>query len=169
MTGVRALTVRQPWATLIARGLKRHELRTWAPPASLLDGGVLLVHAAKAAAVWGSHSRRRSILRRLGCDEAALPLGAVVAACEVEDALVVERAPRRPGGPCRARDLRTGDETWCATDQWGVWPWGLWTPGTVVWRLCEVAPLAAPAPCTGRQGLWRPSAETLRAVARELR
>ena len=161
---VRALTVRQPWAALISRGLKRGELRSWAPPASLLDGGTLLIHAAKAAPVWGSHRRRRLILGRLGCDEAALPLGAVVATCKVESALAVERAPRRPGGPCRVRDLRTGAETSCETDQWGLLQWGSWARGQVVWRLVEVAPLATPVPCPGRQGLWRPSRETEQVV-----
>ncbi|MEU0967854.1 hypothetical protein ABZ357_21345 [Streptomyces sp. NPDC005917] len=43
MTTARALTVRQPWAALIAAGLKPVENRSWALPASF--AGPLLIHA----------------------------------------------------------------------------------------------------------------------------
>ena len=161
MTGVRALTLWQPWATMIARGLKRCELRTWAPPPSILDGR-LLIHAAKRPIEWPSSRFRHEVLKRLRCDDAAFPRGAIVAECAVEDVLVVAKPPRRAGGPCLARDAYTGETTWCGTD-----PWGVWEPGTVVWRLCEVGPVP-PAPCAGRQGLWRPSAETLERIGGEL-
>lgn len=44
----RALTIHQPWATLIARGIKRVENRDWTPsPADLTPGDYLLLHAGK--------------------------------------------------------------------------------------------------------------------------
>jgi len=45
MTDVRALTIRQPWAALIAHGAKRIENRTW----GTAWRGTLLIHAAKSA------------------------------------------------------------------------------------------------------------------------
>lgn len=45
MTDVRALTIRQPWAALIAHGTKRVENRTW----GTAWRGALLIHAAKSA------------------------------------------------------------------------------------------------------------------------
>jgi hypothetical protein len=45
MTDVRALTIRQPWAALIAHGTKRVENRTW----GTAWRGTLLIHAAKSA------------------------------------------------------------------------------------------------------------------------
>lgn len=52
-----ALTIHQPWATLIARGIKRVENRTWTPsPQELSPGEYLVVHAAKGfdAEAWES-------------------------------------------------------------------------------------------------------------------
>ncbi|WP_297827689.1 ASCH domain-containing protein [Mycobacterium sp.] len=45
MTDVRALTIRQPWAALIAHGTKRVENRTW----GTAWRGTLLIHAGKSA------------------------------------------------------------------------------------------------------------------------
>ncbi|ACU71926.1 conserved hypothetical protein [Catenulispora acidiphila DSM 44928] len=45
MTDVRALTIRQPWAALIAHGTKRVENRTW----GTAWRDTLLIHAAKQA------------------------------------------------------------------------------------------------------------------------
>lgn len=45
MTDIRALTIRQPWAALIAHGIKRVENRTW----GTAWRGTLLIHAAKGA------------------------------------------------------------------------------------------------------------------------
>jgi hypothetical protein len=45
MTDIRALTIRQPWAALIAQGTKRVENRTW----GTAWRGTLLIHAGKSA------------------------------------------------------------------------------------------------------------------------
>lgn len=42
---MRALTIWQPWASLIALGVKSHEFRTWPPP-EYLYGARMAVHAA---------------------------------------------------------------------------------------------------------------------------
>lgn len=43
-----ALTIHQPWATLIARGLKRVENRAWTPsPLELSPGDFVLLHAGR--------------------------------------------------------------------------------------------------------------------------
>lgn len=153
---MRALTVWQPWASLIAHGLKLCELRTWAPPAGLER---LLVHAGKRSMQPGDVSgwTFAALERKTGRPD--LPYGAIVAACEVEDAFRVTRAPGRAGGVCRVESVFTGEPGWLATD-----PWGQWEPGTVAWRLTAVEPLAVPVKCGGRQGLWTPDGETLEAV-----
>lgn len=151
----RALTVRQPWASMIARGVKRCELRSWAPPESLLDDR-LLIHAAMRPM-----DAEARVLAATALGDADLPLGAIVAACVVEDVAVVEAWPRRDGA-CRVRDAYTGEPGWRGAD-----PWGRWSPGTAVWRLAEVAPVS-PVECSGRQGLWRPGDAALEAVADEL-
>ncbi|MEZ4390283.1 MAG: ASCH domain-containing protein [Polyangiales bacterium] len=50
-----ALTIHQPWATLIARGFKRVENRTWTPsPLELSPGDFVLLHAGRGfdAVAW---------------------------------------------------------------------------------------------------------------------
>ena len=163
----RALTVRQPWASLIARGVKRHELRTWAPPLGLIqDAEPLLIHAA-ARPVRDDDlpaAMRRDFEGRLG-PLADLPRGAIVAAALVVDVCRVTRAPasspRRRNRVCTVRSLvhPEAGEVPYPTD-----PWGVWEPGAVVWELAEVDPLR-PIPCRGRQGVWRPDDTTVAAVA----
>jgi hypothetical protein len=53
VSSIQAITLWQPWASLIARGLKRYETRSWAPPASLI-GKRLAIHA-------GTHRTARGV------------------------------------------------------------------------------------------------------------
>lgn len=46
MRKMQALTIWQPWASLIVHGFKRIENRTWAPPADLV-GTTIAIHAGK--------------------------------------------------------------------------------------------------------------------------
>ena len=43
---MKAITIWEPWASLIAHGIKREETRTWAPPVELI-GQRIAIHAAK--------------------------------------------------------------------------------------------------------------------------
>jgi hypothetical protein len=65
---VKALTVRQPWASLIVRGQKVIENRGWATD----HRGPLLIHAGRSRA-------------DLGDGDEGLPLGAVVGLVSVTD------------------------------------------------------------------------------------
>lgn len=44
---MKALTIKQPWASLIMSGAKKIENRSWAPPATLIDQR-LVIHAGLA-------------------------------------------------------------------------------------------------------------------------
>lgn len=44
---MRALTVKQPWASLIASGIKQVENRTYKPPTTMLGGKRFAIHAGK--------------------------------------------------------------------------------------------------------------------------
>ena len=50
-SGLRGLTIHEPYATLICEGDKKYETRSWAPPLSRI-GEPLLIHAAKK---WDKH------------------------------------------------------------------------------------------------------------------
>lgn len=131
---IRALTVKQPWATLIAARIKRVENRTWMPSQFT---GPLLIHAGAAQdkAAWDHEHVRKALFEAVGNDE--LPTGAIIAV------VGSVRAHRDSiGGHCE--------------------PWGF--PDCWHWELSDVRPLPHPIPAKGRLGLWLPDAETLAAV-----
>jgi hypothetical protein len=126
-----ALTVRQPWASLILRGLKREEYRNWSTPFR----GKIAIHAARATP------------------------GAVADLQDVAD--LVERATRvRPGLPTVARwlsGLPRGVILGTVYLQ-GVrelppeHPGRRW--GRFAWELGGAAELAQPVRALGQLRLW---------------
>lgn len=82
---MKAITIKQPWSTLIALGLKRYETRSW----QTKYRGKLAIHAGKT--VDEEHYEKfKSILQPYGIksiDE--LPTGAVIAICDLTDCLKV--------------------------------------------------------------------------------
>ena len=71
---MKALTVRQPWASLIADGRKTIEVRSW----HTNYRGALAIHA-------GIHEPPAGDLRRWGLDPHALPYGAILATATLHD------------------------------------------------------------------------------------
>lgn len=131
-----ALSLTQPWATLVLRGGKRNETRSW----RTAHRGWLAIHATRgmagmpAAAIQQvqAHPVYRTLLGDLPA--AQLPRGVVLGVVWLADVLPVspEHLPTEP-----ERSL------------------GLYLPGRYIWRLGEVWALPAPVPARGRPGLWR--------------
>jgi activating signal cointegrator 1 len=139
---MRALTVTQPWATLIAIGAKHLETRTW--PTS--HRGKLAIHAANRfpprARDLCHREPFRTVLAQAGIPSPALlPTGAVLATCEL--ATIVRGG--RPAALAVAALLP-------------VSPYELWfgdfTPHLYVWVLDDVQALPEPIPARGALGLW---------------
>lgn len=131
---MKALSLWQPWASLIALGLKRIETRSWGTPYR----GLIAIHAAKR---WTREEREfledlaEDFPGRIPAELAKPPLGAVVCVACLAD--------------CRRMDSR-----WCAglTDlERAV---GAHLPGRYAWVLEDVRPLATPYPLRGYQALW---------------
>lgn len=134
---MKALTLWQPWASLIGRGFKRYETRSWGTNYR----GPLAIHA-------GAHGTRTSINetmfdiefevthgeRILFCN-VPQPKSAVVAICHLADC--IEMTPE-------FIDQQTLLERSC----------GDWQPGRFAWKLTAVNPLISPVPARGAQGLW---------------
>jgi hypothetical protein len=91
---VKALTLWQPWATLMALGVKRNETRSW----STNHRGSLAIHASARSTGWGRRGTRTMVgpyevendgggllLRGPGIHPYRLPLGVVVAIVDVID------------------------------------------------------------------------------------
>ena len=97
---MRALTLHQPWATLIAEGYKHFETRSWRPPAVRM-GERIAIHAGKVTDTWFRKSPL--VTRALGAD--ALPSGAIVALIVLAS---VHRTPVMGGMPEALRDAPPG-------------------------------------------------------------
>lgn len=147
---MKALTLTQPWATLIAIGAKRIETRSWATDYR----GPLAIHAAKGLAPVGgkrglaeqcrepaffSYLDRYSASFYLDGSE-ALPLGKIVAVAKLVNV-------RRIDVALRAQVLsqtRTPSEI----------EFGDYTSGRYAWFLEDVKSLGKPIECKGALGLW---------------
>lgn len=131
---MKALTIRQPWATLIAVGAKRIETRSWATPYR----GPLAIHAAKGFArdeIGLCHSQPFStVLREHIRVPSDLPLGAVIATAQLVDVRQMDSPP--PDSP----------EFEAA--------FGFFGPDRFGWVLADVTPLPDPVPVAGKLGLW---------------
>ena len=76
---VYAITLHQPWASLIALGLKTVETRSWPAPARLV-GQRIAVHAGKRLVRRPGDAIERELRARWGDDwRVIIPTGAVVA------------------------------------------------------------------------------------------
>jgi|ERR1035437_3790402 hypothetical protein len=169
---MKALTLYEPWASLISIGAKTIETRSW----STSYRGPLAIHAAKRKpAPWWVHEAierdpaqlRNSepwfdeLERFCHFDEMsdgwsaytwARPLGAVVATCELVDVVPVEHL-------CLCADV--GERGWAHQSVLPTFPlidpdqlpYGDYTPGRFAWLLAEIHPVFS-IPAKGKQGLW---------------
>lgn len=150
---MKAITLWQPWASLLACGAKEFETRSWATSYR----GPIAIHAAakKPSGIWGAIEpiidRVRELLHITDPDE--LPRGAVIATAELVGCYKIVRY----GG----RGLSGNDPGWIDDDEKGIYfpseqelMFGDWTPGRYAWELADVKILPEPIPVKGMQGLW---------------
>ncbi len=148
---MKALSLTQPWATLVAIGAKRIETRSW--PTKYR--GPLAIHAAKGFPAWakdmcGSHL----VTGLLGWPKCpnpptqewiddnsrrikTLPLGQIIACCKVANCLDVNLIERFVQ-PFTEQERRLGD----------------YDPGRYGWLLEDIVPVEPPVFAKGALGLW---------------
>ena len=140
---MKALTLIQPWATLIALGEKRIETRSW----KTLYRGELAIHAGKKIDKKICNQEPfKSILAKHGYITENLPTGCVVAVCNVIDCSKifydeVDEVSRLMDYDCtkiQENELAFGD----------------YTPGRYGWKLSDINILAEPIPAKGALSLW---------------
>ncbi len=143
---MKALSLWQPWATLIALGEKRFETRDWATSYR----GPLAIHAAKT---WNRETRWACADAPIAaaltfhdqpCGD-GLPLGCIVATCRLvacihmpEDPRDLARCPDWPASGIGERELAFGD----------------FSPGRYAWKFVDVLRLPKPISAKGARGLW---------------
>lgn len=138
---MKAITLWQPWASLVAIGIKTIETRSWGVP----HRGPLAIHAAKR---WDEEiaeacrqameelKKHGELLLRPECKLSGLlkfggTLGCIVAVTLLVDCRQMRKAP---------------DAIEAAFGNFGPGRWG--------WMLDGVEPVLPPVPCRGMQGLW---------------
>ncbi|MBW4084962.1 ASCH domain-containing protein [Paenibacillus sp. S150] len=131
---MKCLTIRQPWATLIALGEKQFETRSW----KTAYRGELAIHAGmgidKAVC---KREPFRSALSRHGFTAGNLPLGAIIATSRLAD--------------CHKVSLDDAEEGWPGGDEFAF---GDYSQGRFAWKLEGVTALAHPIPAKGRLSFW---------------
>lgn len=132
---MRAITLHQPYATLIALGHKKIETRSWEAPDWII-GERIAIHAGKSKEdLWVCQT---PAFTELGIDAESLPFGAVVATAVVWRCAVMREVSIEQ---LEARDPRE-------------FAFGLYEPGSYVWLLEDVEALDEPIEARGYQKVW---------------
>jgi len=147
---MKAISLLQPWATLAAIGAKRIETRSWKSPYR----GPLAIHASKGFPEW---ARERCfdwrILDALVAEGIhsfrELPLGVIIATCELVACLPIPPNPFKAGFPYRD----TIRYVQLPPDEPEL-SFGDYTPNRWAWVLDNVQRLPAPVPARGALGVW---------------
>ena len=123
-----AITLHQPWASLIAQGIKQFETRSW----GTTYRGKLAIHAGK------KHENDDRLLALLGITQEQMTLGAIVAFVDLIDCIEITES---------FASQQSDTELMCGD-------WSITEPARYAWRLENVEILNSPIPATGKQGMW---------------
>ena len=165
---MKALTLHQPWASLVALGVKTIETRSWPAPASLI-GQPLAIHAGLTKAdwrdpVWGPLIEPgTACVLRVGIRP--LPLGAVVATCRLAACVpmvhVMQVFTAPDGVPWPNVQLNGPDvvslvqSDGTCTDLAEQCPYGDFRPGRYAWLLEDAKPTTKRCPaCWDTAARW---------------
>ena len=130
---MKAVSLWQPWASLIAAKAKRFETRHW----ETRHRGPIVIHAAQRLERQVPAELEAICVTSFGAEwRDTIPRGAIVASAELAGVWPIERAMR-----CQSIDAR---EFAC----------GDFAPGRFAWELEHVAAVDPAIPYRGRQGLF---------------
>jgi activating signal cointegrator 1 len=175
---MKAISLWQPWASLIACGAKPYETRHWAPPLEF-TGTTIAIHAAKkidkSAAematelMYGQFDNHGGLAERLeaswGGDEAAddlmekfgetiMPAGCVVCTVRLEAAFQVGEPDENASVPAARIVRRLAMRPMLEYVNVPYDKFGDYSPGRWAWLLRDVKPLKPPSPVVGHQGFF---------------
>lgn len=150
---MKAITIWQPWASLLACGAKRFETRPWATSYR----GPIALHAAKKSVFYSLELIPSPVALEMkeliGAEWKDLPTGAIIATGTLIGCHKIDLIREMPCAP---------QETGCwDCNHRGNWiditeqeaSFGDWTPGRYAWELSGVK-MIDPVPAKGQQGLW---------------
>lgn len=134
---MKAITVWQPWAQLLAEGKKHEETRSWRTNYR----GEILIHAAKA-----DHSgillhlpmKVLEHFQRAGATSRQLATGAIIGKAKLTDCRLIDESYNK------------FVRTLCPAE----YAFGDFTVGRYAWVMEEPVLFDKPIPAAGKQGLW---------------
>ncbi len=126
---MKAITLWEPWASLIAVGAKHYETRSWYTQYK----GEIAIHAAKVEKY--PPSEVRAVMKAFEIDPLTLPYGKIVCIAEITDCIEMDQALI---GQQSIREAAVGG----------------WAVGRYAWRLENIRRLQTPISATGSQGFW---------------
>jgi len=150
---MKAITIYQPYASLIAVGAKRYETRSWATNYR----GPIATHAGKRPWTESPFNFINAVRGYLHDDSgmiAPIPYGAVVATADLVDCWGIIYVHPPFADKTRRVLLINKDRHLVGNISNDEFLFGDWTPGRYAWELANAQPLPEPVPCRGRQGLW---------------
>ena len=135
-----AITIKQPWATLIALGEKKLETRSW----QTKYRGPIAIHAGKAIDKEVCTSREiAKVLNKHGITLISdLPTGSVVAIAHLKDCYKV------------IEDFGDSAYTNGPVIRSNEYPFGDYTEGRYAWKLERIKALDEPVKTKGQLSLW---------------
>jgi activating signal cointegrator 1 len=134
------ITLHQPWASLIALNLKKHETRTWATH----HRGLLAIHAGKKKVseegldIW----HQALSLGKLDISDSPenLPLGKIVCVVKLSNCFLMHHQETK-----NCIDINGISELERLVGNWQI--------GRYAWELSNLISISEPVPWTGKQGL----------------
>lgn len=170
MNFIKAITIWQPWASLLACGAKKYETRSWATKYR----GPIAIHAAKkdthSVMLSLPHDTSKAIYDCLyahfGIQGGALnrmTTGCIIATAELVNCWYIVYHPGTNVDvakhiPIGAESMTTDKHAPDFADYFVPTEteilFGDWTPGRYAWELANVQIFREPIPVKGRQGLW---------------
>lgn len=157
---MKAITLWQPWASLLACGAKEYETRSW----QTSYRGPIAIHAAArkyhtgdmpAVAVYAAIQALRPITSKLAKTTMYLPLELLPRGCIIATAELVGCHEMRSYIERTAEIIiqtQNGERLIRAEEN--EYLFGDWTPGRYAWEFANMAMLPEPVPVKGKQGLW---------------
>lgn len=163
---MRALTIHQPYASLIADGRKKIETRSWPPPPGLI-GERIAIHAGRnrgptVRAAIKHHYPGFGVPRPYDAGDMIahhsdgrtrfFPLGKIIATAVLLDAAQVIETPYESDNRlARVASMAAPEHRWIAkVDRYGDFSAGRW-----LFMLSDVLCIAHPLFCNGFQKFWR--------------
>ncbi|GLC88685.1 ASCH domain-containing protein [Lysinibacillus piscis] len=147
---MKAITIKQPWATLIALGEKKFETRSW----QTKYRGQIAIHAGKSVDKEACEDKEiKQALAKHGITSyKQLPSGAVLATANMIECHAITKDWCEFGVAETDKGVKIeGDEYW----------FGYYEEGRYAWELDNVQVLPEPVPAKGKLSLWEWDNENL--------